>query len=78
MRIIGLNKDGSNIEVPHPMGEFVNWPYWLILDLGRYVFQGEPFEGLLMEPENLKEAVCDVSDQRYSDYEKLAFPRAMQ
>ena len=61
----------------HPMSEFENWPYWLIIDLCRYVFRREPFEGLMAEPDNLKETICDVCDDRYSNSEKQTFQQAV-
>lgn len=76
-RVIGKNEDGTDQVQLHPMAEFENWPYWLILDLARYVFRHEPFEGLLAEPEELKAAVCDVCDTRFSENEEQSFQQAL-
>ncbi len=75
--VIGNNPDGSQLLQYHPMSEFENWPYWMILDLARYVFRTEPFDALLIEPEQLKEAVCDACDERFSDNEKQTFQQAL-
>lgn len=79
-KVIGKNADGSPQYQFHPMAEFENWPYWLILDLARYVFKSEPFDALLLEPESLKETVCEFCDERYRENEgaKVPFNQAMQ
>ncbi len=76
-KILGNNPDGSEQIQYHPMAEFENWPYWLILDLARYTFRHEPFDALLIEPEQLKEAICDVCDSKFSDNEEQTFQQAL-
>lgn len=75
-KILGKNDDGTDQMQFHPMAEFENWPYWLILDLCRYMFPHDAFDGLLVEPEQLKEAVVDKCDVKFSDNEKQTFQQA--
>jgi hypothetical protein len=77
-KVIGKNDDGTPQYQFHPMAEFENWPYWLIIDLCRYVFRHEHFTDLMKEPENLKESVCDFCDERFKENEKQSLSQAMQ
>lgn len=66
-------KDENNQPIVelHTMSVFQNWPYHLILELAKTVLgDREDIGYLIMEPEQLKEEITKVCDQRFSDYEK--------
>lgn len=67
---IGDNADGEPVHVFHPMAEFTNWPYWLLIDLFRYLRLEADDAVLLLEPENFKEAVCNLCDENFSKNEE--------
>ncbi len=73
---IGKNEDGTPQYQFHPMSDFENWPYWLILELGQYVFKSEPYADLLQEPEQFKEEICNIADAKYSNNEERTSPQA--
>ena len=76
-KVLGQDAVGSPIHQFHPMAEFENWPYWLILELARHIFWNDPFEGLMLEPEQLKEAICDVCEEKFTNNEKQTFQQAL-
>lgn len=54
----------------HPMSEFDNWPYWLIVELIRYIQLPQEYNMIFLESESLKKAVIDCCDVQYSEHEQ--------
>lgn len=68
--VIGTEPDGSPTYSYHPMSEFHNWPYRIVLDLLRATNAPEDAYDQLREPENVKEIVVQLCDNLYNNYEK--------
>lgn len=63
--------DGQPQVMLHTMSDFNNWPYWLIIDLICYAFPSRiGLNELILEPEQLKEDVCESCDDIFSEHEK--------
>lgn len=69
-RVIGANPDGSQKLQYHPMCDFENWPYRIILDLLRTINAPQDIYDQFQEPENMKQLICDYCDALYSDFEQ--------
>lgn len=55
----------------HPLAMFDHWPYWMVIDLCRAVFEApSEYEQYLGEPESLLEVIVNYCDEKFSMHER--------
>lgn len=69
-KVVGNDQHGQPQYKFHPMSEFENWSLWLILDLLRTLQMPQDTYMLFSEPENLKLAIVNMCEDRFSNFEK--------
>jgi len=69
-RSLGPDANGNPIIDYHPMGEFENWSYRLILEVLRGIQFPEDMYILFAEPDSLKEAIVQRCEYLYSNFEQ--------